>query len=62
MDPRIVQWFLKRIGQPTEVQVKAWDNISKGNHGLIVSPTGSGKTLAAVLPAVDPILKGVSPR
>jgi len=58
MDPVMVQWFRNTIGEPTDIQIRSWKDIASGKSVLIVSPTGSGKTLAAVLPAVDPILKG----
>ncbi|MGA1866565.1 MAG: DEAD/DEAH box helicase, partial [Thermoplasmatota archaeon] len=51
-------WFRKAVGDPTPTQVQAWTFLKRDENVLIVSPTGSGKTLAAVIPALDPILRG----
>ncbi|MBN1389521.1 MAG: DEAD/DEAH box helicase [Candidatus Thermoplasmatota archaeon] len=61
-DPRLAAWFRDNIGDPTPTQVMVWTYLKEGRDVLVVSPTGSGKTLAAVLPALDPILKGVIDR
>ena len=56
--PNIAQWFLEKIGQPTEVQEESWQRISDGEHVLITAPTGSGKTLAAFLWAINQLVTG----
>jgi ATP-dependent helicase Lhr and Lhr-like helicase len=47
LDPRLVGWFERRLGPPTETQQRAWKGIASGNHLLLAAPTGSGKTMAA---------------
>jgi ATP-dependent Lhr-like helicase len=54
--PIIAQWFLERIGKPTEVQEQSWQQISSGSHVFITAPTGSGKTLAAFLWSVNQLI------
>ncbi|MGA1793798.1 MAG: DEAD/DEAH box helicase [Thermoplasmatota archaeon] len=56
--PRLKKWFTTTIGSPTPVQTSTWSALKNRENVLLVSPTGSGKTLAAVIPAIDPILKG----
>ncbi|MCP9470521.1 MAG: DEAD/DEAH box helicase [Nitrospira sp.] len=51
--PLIADWFLSHIGEPTDVQRKAWPAIRSGSDVLIAAPTGSGKTLAAFLSCLD---------
>lgn len=51
--PLIADWFLSNIGEPTDVQRKAWPAIRSGSDVLIAAPTGSGKTLAAFLSCLD---------
>src|SRR5262245_474661 len=51
-------WFVRRFGEPTEVQRRAWPAIARGEHLLATAPTGSGKTLAAFLWALDRLLGG----
>ncbi|MCP4346770.1 MAG: DEAD/DEAH box helicase, partial [Desulfobacterales bacterium] len=51
--PLISKWFTENIGAPTDVQSKAWPEISAGRHVLATAPTGSGKTLTAFLWAVN---------
>jgi ATP-dependent Lhr-like helicase len=51
--PATLAWFGEAFAAPTEVQLGAWDAISRGSHALVVAPTGSGKTLAAFLWAID---------
>ena len=41
------------VGEPTEVQEKAWPEIAAGAHVLVSAPTGTGKTLAAFLWGID---------
>ncbi len=55
--PAVANWFQNALGQPTEVQMKAWKEIKKHQHTLIAAPTGSGKTLAAFLSAIDDLVK-----
>ncbi len=61
-DGRIRDWFSENIGMPTELQRRAWSEISSGQNVLVVSPTGTGKTLSAVIPPVNDILIGRSKR
>ncbi len=51
--PVLSEWFAQTFGEPTDVQLEAWQAIRSGNHTLIAAPTGSGKTLAALLPCLD---------
>jgi ATP-dependent Lhr-like helicase len=57
--PVVARWFATRLGEPTEVQRRAWPAIAHGEHVLATAPTGSGKTLAAFLWALDRLLAGV---
>ena len=54
--PVLAAWFTGAFGQPTPVQVDAWQAIREGHHTLIAAPTGSGKTLA-LLPCLDRIVQ-----
>ncbi len=54
--PLVRQWFLERVGTPTDIQTRAWPEIAKGNHVLVTAPTGSGKTLTAFLWAINHFL------
>ncbi|GLI09584.1 hypothetical protein YDYSG_56160 [Paenibacillus tyrfis] len=56
--PLLAAWFGQTFGEPTEVQLRAWESIGSGAHTLIAAPTGSGKTLAALLPCLDRIVTG----
>jgi ATP-dependent Lhr-like helicase len=56
--PLIKQWFSEQVGQPTDVQEKAWPEISQGRHVLVTAPTGCGKTLAAFLWALNQLIAG----
>lgn len=51
--PIVREWFLNRLGAPTEPQEHGWPHILRGNTTLISAPTGSGKTLAAFLACID---------
>ena len=56
-DPLIQEWFLERIGQPTDPQTLGWPQISGGQDVLISAPTGSGKTLAAFLHCLNGLVR-----
>ncbi len=49
-------WFAAALGEPTEVQARAWEAIARGENALVIAPTGSGKTLAAFLWAIDALM------
>jgi len=55
--PLVSRWFFEAFKGPTEVQLKAWPHIQRGQHTLIAAPTGSGKTLAAFLVLLDELFK-----
>ncbi len=55
--PIISEWFGSQVGQPTDVQLRAWPAIQSGTDALIAAPTGSGKTLAAFLSCIDQLFK-----
>jgi ATP-dependent Lhr-like helicase len=59
--PLVAQWFEERVGQPTDVQQKAWPKIAAREHLLITAPTGTGKTLAAFLWALNQLIIGEWP-
>ena len=54
--PLIQKWFCKNVGQPTDIQEKAWPKIAAKSHVLISAPTGTGKTLAAFLWAINQLI------
>ena len=56
--PLIADWFRERLGEPTEIQVEAWERIASGSHCLISAATGSGKTLAAFLWSLNQLVSG----
>ena len=56
--PLVQAWFTEQLGEPTEVQERAWPGIAGGRHVIATAPTGSGKTLAAFLWALDRLLCG----
>lgn len=47
---------MDRVGQPTEIQSRAWTEIAERRNVLISAPTGAGKSLAAWAPLLDRIL------
>jgi ATP-dependent helicase Lhr and Lhr-like helicase len=55
--PIVQEWFLTRLGQPTEPQEQGWPHILAGRTTLISAPTGSGKTLAAFLACIDRLVR-----
>jgi len=59
--PLVRDWFVKRLGKPTDIQAEAWPVIASGRHCLITAPTGSGKTLPAFLWALDRLITGAWP-
>jgi ATP-dependent Lhr-like helicase len=60
--PLIQQWFLEKVGTPTDIQTKAWPEIMQGRHVLVTAPTGSGKTLAAFLWGLNQLIVGAWPQ
>ena len=56
--PIIRDWFRREVGEPTDIQWRAWPRIAAGEHALVVAPTGSGKTLTAFLWALSKLLVG----
>src|ERR1700761_3610527 len=55
--PVVREWFLRRLGAPTEPQAQGWPHILAGKTTLISAPTGSGKTLAAFLACIDRLVR-----
>jgi ATP-dependent Lhr-like helicase len=55
--PIVREWFLNRLGAPTEPQEQGWPCILRGTTTLISAPTGSGKTLAAFLACIDRLVR-----
>ncbi len=55
--PIVREWFLRRLGTPTEPQEQGWPPILAGKTTLISAPTGSGKTLAAFLACIDRLVR-----
>ena len=60
--PLISRWFTERLGEPTDVQLRAWDEVMQERHVVVTAPTGSGKTLAAFLWAINQLVTGAWPR
>lgn len=56
--PLLGEWFYQRYSEPTEVQLQAWERISRGEHVLVSAPTGTGKTLAAFLWYLNQLIAG----
>jgi len=55
--PIVREWFLTRLGPPTEPQEQGWPHILRRTSTLISAPTGSGKTLAAFLACIDRLVR-----
>lgn len=55
--PLVREWFLTKLGEPTEPQKMGWPAILAEEPTLISAPTGSGKTLAAFLVCIDKLVK-----
>src|SRR5277367_5593044 len=55
--PIVREWFVRRLGTPTEPQEQGWPHILAGKTTLISAPTGSGKTLAAFLACIDRLVR-----
>lgn len=60
--PQVQSWLSDKFTQPTDIQTKAWPEISLGRHVLVSAPTGSGKTLTAFLWAIDGLITGRLPK
>lgn len=58
----VQQWFLSQYDAPTDVQVSAWQAISRGENVFVTAPTGSGKTLTAFLWAINQLICGAWPK
>lgn len=54
--PALETWFLKTLGEPTQIQKRAWDVLARREHALLSAPTGSGKTLAGFLSVINDLL------
>ena len=59
--PELARWFKSEVGEPTDVQARAWPKIAAGEHVLVTAPTGMGKTLTAFFWALDRLITGVWP-
>jgi len=55
--PIVREWFLAKLGAPTEPQEQGWPHILRRETTLISAPTGSGKTLAAFLACIDRLVR-----
>ncbi|MFZ2315468.1 MAG: DEAD/DEAH box helicase [Gammaproteobacteria bacterium] len=55
--PLVREWFLTKLGEPTEPQKLGWPAILAHEPTLISAPTGSGKTLAAFLVCIDQLVR-----
>ncbi|MBC7643659.1 MAG: DEAD/DEAH box helicase, partial [Thermoleophilia bacterium] len=57
LHPAVRDWFIEQFAEPTEVQLRGWHSIARGDHTLLGAPTGSGKTLAAFLYSLSELTK-----
>src|SRR5438045_7208741 len=55
--PLVREWFISKVGSPTEPQRQGWHHILAGATTLISAPTGSGKTFAAFLACIDRLVR-----
>jgi ATP-dependent helicase Lhr and Lhr-like helicase len=55
--PLVREWFLTKVGSPTEPQIQGWPSIFANQTTLISAPTGSGKTFAAFLVCIDRLIR-----
>src|SRR6266566_1562678 len=55
--PVVRDWFIRRLGSPTEPQEQGWPRILAAEDTLISAPTGSGKSLAAFLACIDRLVR-----
>ncbi len=55
--PLVRDWFMTKLGSPTEPQEQGWPRILSGKNTLISAPTGSGKTLSAFLVCIDQLVR-----
>ena len=55
--PLVYEWFINKVGTPTEPQQLGWPHILAGKDTLICAPTGSGKTFAAFLACIDHLVR-----
>src|ERR1700688_3504205 len=55
--PLVAEWFVRKVGTPTEPQELGWAHILAGRATLISAPTGSGETLAAFLACIDRLVR-----
>src|SRR6202163_583694 len=55
--PLVQEWFVSKLGTPTEPQEQGWPHILGDKTTLICAPTGSGKTLAAFLACIDRLVR-----
>lgn len=53
----VQKWFSDKLGDPTPIQIEAWQALSQRQHAVISAPTGEGKTLAAFLAVIDQLIK-----
>lgn len=56
----ILKWIEDKHWTFFPFQKQAWEEIHKGNSGLISVPTGAGKTYAAYLPALSKLISNPS--